>query len=467
MKSEHYSKFSGIDQTTNRSDAPQNSYLKLNNIVLSDKKGELTRRGGSQGWSATGSILGLFGYSETSGTAIPPNTTKILRHRRDGSTSYIENLNYSTSAWDARTLGAQTAFGIDGIAQAAQYNNILVICAGRPAYFSSASSDINRLGGPAPTAAPTWGSSGTGLSGSTRGFYTFRNSTTSWESSPSPVTDLLIISNKQIDWSAMETTCAKEGVDKKRLYRTELTVDGAGTFKLVAEINLATTTYSDTVADDDLGVEGPATGDHDPPPTTSYICITYANKIVVASGNELWFSKTYDPETHGINGGLEYFSLDRVRRFPAKITGLAFTPDFGKLLVFLPVGIGIHYVSGRSDDTFQQDVFKDKEGTNFPPSISWHDEQIAYLGGHGPSIIDTSGRVINLAAGLDLKDYIQTEYNSTVYVSSAHVDYPTSRFIFAFCGTSTNGAEWEDSVTGVTVEWEDTVTGALVTWEIN
>lgn len=467
MRSEYYSKFSGIDQVTNREDAPQNSYLKLDNIVLSDKQGKLTRRGGSEGWSATGSNLGMFGYSNSSGSALVPNTTKVLRHRRNGSTSFIEMLDHSTtpSTWVARTLGAQTAFGIDGIAQAAQYSNILVLCAGRPAYFSSTSSDINRLGGPAPTAAPTWGNSGTGLSGSTRGFYTFRNSTTGWESSPSPVTDLLIISNKQIDWSAMETSCAKEGVDKKRLYRTELTTDGAGTFKLVAEINLATTTYADTVAS--LGVEGPETGDHDPPPSTSYICITYANKIVIASDNELWFSKTYDPETHGINGGLEYFSLDRVRRFPAKITGLAFTPDFGKLLVFLPVGFGIHYVSGRSDDTFQQDIFKDKEGTNFTPSVSWHDDQVAYWGANGPSIVNPSGTVTDLSRGLNLKDFIETEYSSTVYVSSAHVTYPTSRFVFALCATQTDGVEWEDSVTGVSVGWEDTVTGATVTWELN
>lgn len=463
MKSEYYSNFSGIDQTTNRPDAPQNSFLKLDNILVNETTGELMLRGGSYIWEAFGANLGMFGYNQDSSSFFTSSVAHTYRHRRDGSTSYIERLNYTTSAWDALTLGANTSFSAGGIAKAAQHTNILAICAGRPAYISAYNSTVNRLGGPAPTAAPTLGVSGTGLTGFTRAFYTFYNSTTGWESSPGPEAEITL-TNDQLDWSALETTVAKEGVDYKRLYRTELLTDGAGTFKLVAQIALATTTYADTKTDAQLGIDAPAVGDHEPPPSTSFLCITFANKIWIASGNELWGSRTYDPVTWGANGGLEYFSYDRVRRFPGRITGLAYTPEFGRLLVFQPPGQGVHYLSGRSDSTFEQDIFNGEEGTNYPPSVSAHADKSVFWGSRGSTMIDPRGVCTPVGQGLDLSSVLETEFNSSVYISSAYVPYPVGRFVFSVCATSSDGAEWEDTVTGLSVEWQ-TTSGTLVEWE--
>lgn len=462
MKSEHYSQFVGIDRTTNPVDAPQVAFVKLDNAVVDSTTGAVTMRGGSTEWSATGDILGIFGYSKESASYLVPNVSHVVRHRRNGSTSYIERLDWSNSTWTAITQGANTSFGASGIAQSAQIDDVLCVCAGRPAYINDVTAgNINRLGGPAPTAAPTLGLSGTGLTGFTRAFYTFYNSTTGWESSPSPIAEITA-TNDQIDWSALEITCAKEGVDKKNLYRTELLTEGAGTFKRVAQINLATTTYSDTVADASLGVDAPAVGDHEPPPSTSYICIAYANKFWIASGNELFYSKTYD----GTLKSLEYFSLDRVFRFPARITGLAYTPDFGKLLIFLPSGLGIHYLSGRSDDTFEQDIFKAREGTNFPASVSWHDEHVAYWGARGPQLINTGGVVRDFAGGLSgqLSGIVEKEYNSTVYIFSEWSAY-YEQFLFGISATDTATSQWFDRVTNLPVGWINRTTGALVEWQ--
>lgn len=462
MKSEHYSRFVGLDRTTNPVDAPQISFLKAQNTVVDNVTGALLIRGGSTEWSVSGDTLGIFGYSQESASYLVPNVSHVLRHRRNGGTSFIEKLDWSAGTFGAITLGANTSFGAAGIAQAAQIDDVLCICAGRPAYINDITSgNVNRLGGPAPTAAPTLGSSGTGLTGFSRAFYTFYNPTTGWESSPSPEAEITV-ADDQIDWSALETTCAKEGVTKKRLYRTELAVDGGGTFKLVAEINLATTTYADTITDDNLGVDGPEVGDHDPPPTTSYICFAYANKLWIATGNEVYFSKTYD----GTLRSLEYFSSERVFRFPARITGMAYTPDFGKLLFFLPPGQGIHYISGRSDDTFEQDIFKAREGTNFPPSVSYHDEHVAYWGATGPQIINASGVVRKFAEGIRglLPEIVEKEYNSSVYVFSAWSAY-YEQFLFGISATDTSTSQWFDTVTDLTVGWYDTVTGAVVEWQ--
>lgn len=464
MRAKNYSEFLGIDRTTNDVDAPQVSFLKADNVLLSGKRGAPVIRGGSTEWSVTGNILGIFGYSQKNASHLIPNLSYVIRHRRVGSTSYVEKLDWSDGSWDAITQGASTSFGAAGIASAAQMNDVLLVCAGRPAYISDINSgNINRLGGPAPVTAPTWTLQAGSLTGATAGYYTFYNPTTGWESSPSPLTSLTTVAAQEIDWSGLETSCAKEGVTKKRLYRTLVGASGDGTYKRVAEINLADTTYAnDNVLDASLVSDGPEIGDQDPPPSTSYLCIEYANRFWIAYDNELWYSKVYD----GTLKSLEYFSYDRVFRFPAKITGLAYTPDFGKLLVFLPAGHGIQFISGLSESTFIQDSFQGKEGTNFPTSVSAHEKMVVYWGHKGPTSITPSGVVTAFASGIEgqIDDLIKTEYNGSVYIwSTWHPAH--GNFFFGLNATDTASSQWEDSITGATVEWADAFTGATVEWE--
>ena len=463
MKSEYYSEFLGKKVSTNQVDTPQVSFLKLHNYIVQRTEGALVKRPGSTTWDVTGDQLGISSYSKESASYLVPNVEILIRHRRNAGTSYIEKLDWSASTWSAITLGANTSFGASGIMQTAQYSTLMCICAGRPAKITDISSgSISRLGGPAPTAAPTWGVSGTGLSGRTMGCYTFYDSTTGWESSPSPVTALTTVANQQIDWSGLETTCAREGVDKKRLYRTQLGADGDTPFYRVTELSLATTTYADTVADTSLTATAPEANDHDPPPTSSYVCAEYAGVLWIADGNALYYSKPYD----GSNASLEYFSINRVFYFPARVTALAYTPDFGRLLVFLPSGKGIYSISGRSHETFEIDVFRDGEGTNFTTSVSSHGDLVAYWGHAGPAIVSSNGVVVEAAK--DLKEEIREigtrDYNSDVYIVSKWQPV-LGQFIWFVAATDTTFAQWEDSITGVTVNWEDSVTGALVEWE--
>lgn len=463
MKTEHYSEFIGIDRTTDQIDAPQVSFLKLDNCLLTERKNALVKRGGSAVWATTGDCYGLLGYSQASASYLVPNVSHVIRHRRNAGVSSLEKLNWSTSTWVALTLGANTSFGVGGIAQASQINDILTICAGRPAYLNDIGTGVvNRLGGPGPSTAPTWTLGAGSLTGAAYGYYTFYNSSTGWESSPSPLTALTSFSSQQVTWSALETTCAKEGVDKKRLYRTQMGTNGAGEALRVAEITLATTSFVDNVADASLGEIGPAIGDHNPPPEGVYICAEYAGHQFIASGNALYFSKPYD----GTLPSVEYYSESRKFFFPGKITGLAYTPDFGRLLVFLATGLGIYQISGRSESTFVQDVFKKGEGTNFTTSISSHEEMVVYWGATGPTAITPSGVVTNFASGIEgqLDEFTQQEYNGSVYIWSAW--HPVHKvFVFGFSATDSATSQWEDAVTSITVPWEDATNGATVEWE--
>lgn len=462
-KSEYYSKFLGLKRAAQSADLPQVSFLILVNFLVNKIKGALVKRAGSKAWSTTGTTYGLGEYSKSQTSLLTPNLSYIVRHRRNAGTSSLEYYDATLDSWETITLGAQASLGIQGVATFAQCNTMMAICAGQPGkLLDPTSDDFERLGGPAPTAAPTWGTSGTGLTGTTSGYYTFYDSTTGWESSPSPITASTTLTNDQLDWSALEVTCDREGVDKKRLYRTQLAAEGEGPYYRVAEIALATTTYADTVADASLGTTGPDVADHDPPPTTSYLVIEYENRFWIASDTALWYSKQFD----GSNYQLEYFSPTRVEYFPSKITGLAYSPDFGKLLVFCSPGQGIHYISGRSESTFERGLFKKEEGTQFPSSISVHEESVAYWGSNGPSILTPSGTVKTF--GDDLKESLRSlstkEYDSDIWVFSLW--HPVmEQFLWFISATDSATASWENSLLGNDVQWEDIDTGSVVEWE--
>lgn len=78
----------------------------------------------------------------------------------------------------------------------------------------------------------------------------------------------------------------------KRIYRT---VGTGGVFLFVAEIAVATTTYDDTIAAEDLGEELP-TADSSPPPKNLISLISLPNGCLAGiAGNELCFSDPYMP----------------------------------------------------------------------------------------------------------------------------------------------------------------------------
>lgn len=462
-KDEYYSQFRGIVRSVPSADAPQTSHLILDNYVINRVKGGMMKRAGSKTWAATGDCLGMGEYSKDSTSLRQPNVSYVIRHMRSGGASAFSYYDWTTDAWIAITLGASTSFATNGITTFAMVGQMLAVCGGRPAKLTDPiAGTMTRLGGPAPTAAPTWGNSGTGLTGTTTGFYTFYDSTTGWESSPSPITASLTISNKQIDWSAMETTCAREGVDKKRLYRTQLASSASGPYYRVTEIALATTTYSDTIADASLGAAGPAIGDHDPPPTDCYLCVEYGNYVWIASGSSLYYSNAFD----GNNYQLEYYSQARVFRFPARIMGLAYSADFGRLLVFCPPGYGIHYISGLSNATFTQGVFSKKEGTNFPTSIEIHEQHCAYWGTNGPSLIDTSGVVKTF--GDDINEAVRSVATGS-YSGDIHIfcrwQPVLKQFLWFVSATDTGtSVPWGEVVANADVQWEDISAGSVVTW---
>ncbi len=465
MDSTFYSKFTGLDVSTDPEDQSQVSFLKLENFVLNRQLGRIYPRGGSKSWSVTGNILGIGGYARDTGTSRIPVSETIVRHRRTAAISYIEKLNWNTDVWDNITLGANTAFDVSDTTSFAQVSELLAVCGGRPAKIRDISSgSIERLGGPAPSAAPSLTTYGTGLTGTYSYVYTFRDSATAWESSPSSATGLLAVANKTVTVGGLETTCAREGVDKLRIYRTIST--GEAPYLYVAELALGTAAYDDTIPDSSLGLTAPDFGDNDPPPANSYLIHAHEDRLWLVDAAEptkLYYSKAFGGEYRN----LEYFSEDRVEYFPKRITGLASRPG-GGLLIFQPPGFGIWELSGRTESEFTLQIQYPKEGTNFKDSVKSNGTFVAFWREDGPAYVGGDGILADktFAARNHVRGALLTEYNNNVQVWT-QVSNANKQFIFCLAASDTAASDWYDESTGLPVSWIDADTGATVGWSFD
>lgn len=462
MEKTLYSNMQGIKTKQTPIEAPQVAFLKAENAYVNKELGAVFRRGGSVSHSVTGNILGIGGYKTDTGNYLVPTKETVLRYRRDGSNSYLEKLDYEAGTWSALTLGSDTSFGTNGIASFYQANSRLVILAGRPAYLDDISGTVARLGGPAPTAAPTLTSpGGTTLTGTYRYFYTFYNATTGWESSPSPISSAITVAAKDITLSALETSVTKSGVGHKRIYRTIGTNEAP--FRFVAQITLATTSYVDAITDLNLGEAGPDISDQDPPPSDCYIGKLHKSRNWIASGSELWYSLPDD----GTGVPLEHFSITRVERFPARITGLARAIN-GDLLIFLPPGSGIYRLSGSDEDSFAVELFAPNRGTYFHKSIAEggeNQELIGYWDAFGPRFIGPSGVTDEGITDIEnlLYEASISQYNSGSYVWGVW-DRARKNFVFGLSLSDTDATNWIFSGTSLPASWINSDTLEPVAW---
>lgn len=160
---------------------------------------------------------------------------------------------------------------------------------GAPLVYNGTGS-FETLGINAPTVAPSGSTSGAGLTGVFQYAYTGYQSSTGWESNPSPTFTTGTLANQGMQLTLNRHT--HPNVDKLRIYRTNT---GGGTLQFLAEINnpvAATTTYTDN---------GPQTlstiaieYDNDPPPNLERVAY-HKGYLFGTIGNTLYWSKPLRP----------------------------------------------------------------------------------------------------------------------------------------------------------------------------
>ena len=456
-----YNGFSGLDLSTEQTAQSQVSFLRCNNFVLNRKFGALLKRGGSKHYTISGNCWGIGGYSVASASLSFPSGYVPITHYRNGSVSSFYSYDWVNDDVTAIDLGANTSFGAGGIASFCQTGSMLAILAGKPAKWSSITGDIERLGGDAPTAALTSAAGIAGaLTGTFRYVYTYYDASNGWESSPSPISTEVTVSSKKIDLSVIGGSPARDGTWTKRIYRTQLTNEEP--FYYVTEISSATTTYTDNIGDESLGVEAPDIGDQSPPPTTSYLGESHVGRFWIVSGNSVYYSNEYVNSTNA----LEYYSEARKFSYNQNITGIKSCPRLGGLLIFRPPGFGIDIIRGNNETEFRSEELYREEGTHFGQSISVKNDLVAYWGASGPQVL-VNGRIqenFNQRVANLLRGYEYHDYNEAIFVWSVWHE-ESQQFLFGFSAGDSASTLWSQVGSNLVINWEDSITGDLATWE--
>ena len=227
-----------------------------------------------------------------------------------------------------------------------------------------------------PTAAPTVATSGTGITLVTgrKYVYTYGNSSTGHQSSPSSVSASTgAITNKQVDVTVVASSDAQ--VDEIHIYGT--TDGGGGIHFEITGSPFANSVgpHPDTTDDADLSsTVSPSPLFNDPPPAAKGF-VWYANRIWMIVNNKIHYTGWEEIVT-----GVEEESLPSGRdgnfwAIDSEVTGLGVSED--GVLAFR--GGRIYKIEGDSQDTFRLSKFVDRLGLRERATISSYARLTAWL----------------------------------------------------------------------------------------
>jgi hypothetical protein len=118
------------------------------------------------------------------------------------------------------------------------------------------------MGIPAPTVAPGLAVVGGAAANVTRTYFeTFVSTAGTWDEEGPPGLPVTVTGRPDGSWNLTGLNAAPGGlyaIDRRRIYRTLTGSTGITNYQLVVELPIATTTYSDTIADSALGVICPS-----------------------------------------------------------------------------------------------------------------------------------------------------------------------------------------------------------------
>lgn len=250
----------------------------------------------------------------------------------------------------------------------------------------------------APTATV---GSGTGITAAgVRYRYTMKEmdgSTTVAESSLSNASVALSVTNKSIDVSGLPTTHANARVTHKGLYRS----DNGGSYRLVANIALGTSTYSDTTATLSLGAIAP-NANHGVPPYCKFVEV-YHDRLWYAGDpsykDRVWYSELGEGEAVG---SLSYIAT----RDGEEVTGIKRCGD--ELVVFTPQSA--YSIKGFTEADFTMKKLSPSVGCISHHSIVNIDETLFFASESG---VYTYNGAFKFQME-DLRDYWRDAYSAAV-----------------------------------------------------
>lgn len=454
--SRKYSVSKGLISSVAPTETTPSGFIQLVNCFVDRRLGAVIKRGGSTSESLGASVnspLGLGIYKDSTASLLMPMniiflaffTGPVFRKKSSGT-------------WSAVTLHSNTSFSTTKQMMFAQIGTTMIMCSGRPARWDSSASQIERVGYPAPVTAATLAvGAATGPTGTYTYIFTYYNSTTGKESDWSPVSASITVANQKVTVT-LPTVSSGSTADKKRLYR----IQNAGSeYFFVADVNIATATYTDSTLDASLGVQAPNVGDNGLPPDSAFIVKAHNSRIFIVDASDP-YKLTYSQGYTGNANLLEYFSAGSAITFSHEITGLWSNP--GSLLVFGVRNISV--LSGASEDDFNVQNLYEGVGTLFGHSICSNGEHTVFLSENGFKSISNRGlESISLEIDDELRSLLNNPYGNFVYTSTTW-NPALNQFLFSFSASTANATPWVLSASGSVASWELSATSVTEEWDI-
>lgn len=285
----------GLNDTDDQMGIPPNILVDILNFEF-DKNGFITRPGFSaystSGLPTDAPNVGLFAFKKSDGNKFLLTTVNTNIYV-EGATGAFSSVYASVTAgypMDFTTL-ANLAIGGNGIDVPIKYNG----------------TTCKTLKCAAPVVAP---SSATGAAGNLAGAYQYQVTfvtASGAETNPSPSSTVVNPSSQQVSLSNIATGTSE--VTSRKIYRT---TNGGTVFYHLDTINdNTTTTYTDDIADVDLGTDI-APSDHDDPPTGLKFLTVYKEFLFGVDPdypNRLYFSHQSFPEIFSTAEGVGYYMI--------------------------------------------------------------------------------------------------------------------------------------------------------------
>lgn len=264
----------------------------------------------------------------------------------------------------------------------------------RPRVYYPGQAGVWLAGITAPGTKPTVADGGTGnLSGIYRWYHTYYNSTSGWESDPSPISDELTLVSKKATISAFVAS-TEAGVDKINIYRNS---DGVQQYFYVGQKTNDTNSFEDNIADDNLGDE--ISFRYGLPPKSA-ILLYHLNRVFYVNSDypsRLMYSEPLKP--HAVY-------KDNYQDIEVGDGGviIAIAPSYDNIVVVKNTGI-FTYIFNKLDPTNSEYIPVTVDyGGGSPMSVDNIGEDVILLTAEGLKLIKNAGTTIE-----DVEVVIPTE----------------------------------------------------------
>ena len=263
--------------------------------------------------------------------------------------------------------GTLVKSGIVGLLSFETYQNLLFCTNIETSFIWNGLISVWGIEKPGTTCTATV-SGDAGLPNEGRSYYVTFVNDRGQESNPSPASNTVSPSLKKVDLTDIPT--GESNTAKRRIYAYATIGSTTGTWLLVEIADNTTTTYTDNMSGSSLIIGNALETDNDPPTKSSYI-LEHKNRLFLAQGSFLYFSKLNKPESFPLSNYIP------CNDGGDRITGIKVLNDW--VVILKERSIQMLSVEGEPS-SWNFKTINDSRGCPYPETIQLLDNNIIFMG---------------------------------------------------------------------------------------